>query len=642
MCVLTSALFIAAGVPLASAAPGDNSDADLVDDINDLDDDNDGIADIDECDGSAAAAEFVDDVMTNSFGIELRPSDFGLPLSARDVTVSDDISHRFGYPADSGAVTVTVTHANRHPSADVFISGINPVSDGTPTRFTFGGTLGVYLDMRHDIQWFNNDVKTLQTHDGTELTDWIQLGNPGYSQPGFSKSTTPAADGTIYRDHGPLVVPTWPTIHYASYSSELTGTVPNVRFVAPTTDFSFASSLVHPGLYPVINVFMYAECDTDGDGIADRLDVDSDNDSCPDVLEGTGSPVAADVAADRLAGPVDSAGRPVVLQQDGASTRTAGRSVILSGPSAADVVAGSSAVFEVSASSSATTDFAAGAPVHSGGTPEATSYQWSISTDNATTFTAIAGATASSLTIGPVTSVQSGNWYRVRVSSASNPCGIDSAPAQLTVFHPPTATDDVVTTPIRPGDAGEVVLFTNDSDPDGAPTTATTHTVDLDPSTPAIEHTVVNSYGTWTYDPATGRLRFESAPNAPAGTASLPYRLCDSTSLCSTATASFVVATATTAPTTTASPSTTTPTPDADTPDLQAPPTPAVPPATASPSGQAGVGRQAPPSRREVMGTADKLAFTGAQPLTLVAVSGLLLAVGATLVRGRRRLSPTG
>ncbi|MCB0537698.1 MAG: T9SS type A sorting domain-containing protein [Bacteroidetes bacterium] len=52
--------------------------------------------------------------------------------------------------------------------------------------------------------------------------------------------------------------------------------------------------------------------DTDGDGIPDYLDTDSDNDGCPDALESGGNFSASNIENDTLIGGVDSVGVPLI------------------------------------------------------------------------------------------------------------------------------------------------------------------------------------------------------------------------------------------------------------------------------------------------------------------------------------------
>ncbi|MBE7646758.1 hypothetical protein F7644_12285, partial [Tenacibaculum finnmarkense genomovar ulcerans] len=74
----------------------------------------------------------------------------------------------------------------------------------------------------------------------------------------------------------------------------------------------------------------------------------------------------------------------------------------------------------------------------------------------------------------------------------------------------PTATNDTVTGN-TPGDDATVKLLDNDKLSDGTEITdpSTQVTIDLDPTTPGVQNTlVVPNQGTWTVDPATGILTF--------------------------------------------------------------------------------------------------------------------------------------
>ena len=58
-------------------------------------------------------------------------------------------------------------------------------------------------------------------------------------------------------------------------------------------------------------------CDSDGDGLADYVDLDSDGDGCPDALEGEGNFAYADIESDTLTGGVDGEGVPIVATASG-------------------------------------------------------------------------------------------------------------------------------------------------------------------------------------------------------------------------------------------------------------------------------------------------------------------------------------
>ena len=59
-------------------------------------------------------------------------------------------------------------------------------------------------------------------------------------------------------------------------------------------------------------------CDHDGDGIANNCDLDSDDDGCPDALDGGGSFTSSDIDAnDMLTGGVDANGIPTSATSSG-------------------------------------------------------------------------------------------------------------------------------------------------------------------------------------------------------------------------------------------------------------------------------------------------------------------------------------
>ena len=107
-----------------------------------------------------------------------------------------------------------------------------------------------------------------------------------------------------------------------------------------------------------------------------------------------------------------------------AVTLTVNSSVVITAqPTAQAACAGSNATFSVTATS--------------GG-----SYQWQLSTNGGTSWTDIAGATTSTLTLNAVTAGMSGNQYRVIVSNTC-PSTVTSNPATLTV----TGASSITTQP---------------------------------------------------------------------------------------------------------------------------------------------------------------------------------------------------
>jgi hypothetical protein len=59
--------------------------------------------------------------------------------------------------------------------------------------------------------------------------------------------------------------------------------------------------------------------DTDGDGTPDHLDLDSDNDDCPDAIEGGDNVIASQLTSNRISGTVDANGVPNLVNAGGAA-----------------------------------------------------------------------------------------------------------------------------------------------------------------------------------------------------------------------------------------------------------------------------------------------------------------------------------
>ncbi|QXP64059.1 T9SS type A sorting domain-containing protein [Polaribacter sp. HaHaR_3_91] len=83
-----------------------------------------------------------------------------------------------------------------------------------------------------------------------------------------------------------------------------------------TTSHEFAPASVDPEFMNCTNVSVTCNLDTDGDGTPNYLDTDSDNDGCPDALEGSGNFIASDLDENNmLSGAVDENGVTVAGNQ---------------------------------------------------------------------------------------------------------------------------------------------------------------------------------------------------------------------------------------------------------------------------------------------------------------------------------------
>lgn len=173
------------------------------------------------------------------------------------------------------------------------------------------------------------------------------------------------------------------------------------------------------------DVFINGICssiDTDGDGIPNHLDLDSDNDGCLDAIEGSENVTTAQLTTavgtvtvgtgstasnQNLGNTVDSQGVPTVVNSGGAADIATDQgqgigSSVIANPLA---VAGT---------------ISANQTLSSGNTPATLSLtgstgaiQWQVSSDNST-FTNISGATAATYTPGALTAT---TYYRVLVTS---------------------------------------------------------------------------------------------------------------------------------------------------------------------------------------------------------------------------------
>ena len=122
-------------------------------------------------------------------------------------------------------------------------------------------------------------------------------------------------------------------------------------------------------------------------------------------------------------------------------------------PRSVTVDAGQTATFTASASN---------------GNPTPTTVQWQVSTNGGTTFSPIAGATSSTLSLINTTATQNGSEYEAVFSNAAG-LGATTTPATLTVDYAPTVMSSPSSVTV---DAGQTATFTATAS-NGNPTTST-------------------------------------------------------------------------------------------------------------------------------------------------------------------------
>lgn len=285
--------------------------------------------------------------------------------------------------------------------------------------------------------------------------------------------------------------------------------------------------------------------DTDGDGIINQYDLDSDNDGCSDSNEyyfnnTSAAPGQQYGMTGGAVAPVNPNGTVSTASYSGFYDLAliAGGVNAFTSPSDQIINAGTNATFSVTATGSA----------------GLSSFTWQVSTDGGTSWSNVvnggvySGATTNTLTITGVPYSMNNYKYRVMISSSDYVCGDTlSTSASLTFLNvAPIANDDNQSaTPLQEDGAnGTVSILTNDTDADGNPTAPVNgtgqFTVDLDSTTAGVQTSITTAEGIWTLDNTSGVVTFDPINNY-FGTATLTYTLCDPSGACDTAIITFVV-----------------------------------------------------------------------------------------------------
>ena len=236
---------------------------------------------------------------TNSRVLTLLPSVLGVATGFTGVKTFD-ISDKFGYPANSGAVVVKV--ADCMVDKDRFMTA--PSKDRLTSYWEIGGTMKPYVLMQstptatfHADNYFAINVLTnSDTQSQTEL--YTDLKDGRY---------------TVFENEGTKKV------IFNNEEANLTNTVGLSHLnVEPNTKyFNFTQSPDKSGQVNTLVTIMLP-CDDDMDGIPNFFDADSDDDGCMDAIEG-GDNVTEDMVDDqgRIKGDEDKDGVPVAVNAGG-------------------------------------------------------------------------------------------------------------------------------------------------------------------------------------------------------------------------------------------------------------------------------------------------------------------------------------
>lgn len=117
--------------------------------------------------------------------------------------------------------------------------------------------------------------------------------------------------------------------HQSIYYDEYQG---NYCFVGHNADGAFGATVADRTKFsvsPQTAITLVEECkDTDGDGIVDSRDLDSDNDGCSDAIEGGAGFSPSQISNDTLIGGVDTSGIPIIATSSGQGVGTSTDSTV--------------------------------------------------------------------------------------------------------------------------------------------------------------------------------------------------------------------------------------------------------------------------------------------------------------------------
>ena len=247
-----------------------DSDNDGVANQGDVDDDNDGLTDLAECDLNDIMNQYTQ-LISGGYTF-LRPRHFGFtgpPQHRTGLRLEADISPAFGKPA--GSIIVRAINANTHPSDSVFY-----MNDSTgATEWEISGTLGTYVVLEQGVQYFSYDKRSVTLLNGTTSRFILAQGQINPAQGKWSSGN----DGYNW----------WLKTDTALDASPRQGQVMIALTDPGPKYFRMASTANNLDERATYFIRILPECDYDNDGLGNRADLDSDNDGCLDALEGSSS-----------------------------------------------------------------------------------------------------------------------------------------------------------------------------------------------------------------------------------------------------------------------------------------------------------------------------------------------------------------
>ena len=229
-----------------------DNDGDGIPDFCDDDDDNDGVLDSVEC--------------PTSF-VNITPSTLGLsgaPFSNIDIS-NIDISDTFGFPANSGAIIISVTGLNSD-NGNRFVVDFDDTSLTPSSVFTITGTATSSLRARleHAPRIEPGETDGIESLDGTLYVLTSPLG------PEFVEANSPPVYEVQNITTASEVNPS-----FFIWDSTTRG----------VTSFRIFTTDSDPSTPSIFRFRLGLDPDADGDGLSDCIDLDSDDDGHPDATD---------------------------------------------------------------------------------------------------------------------------------------------------------------------------------------------------------------------------------------------------------------------------------------------------------------------------------------------------------------------
>lgn len=288
-----------------------DTDSDGVGNACDLDDDNDGILDTDEC-------------VSSTFFWSTAPVVAG--------NTATGTINGIGYTYTSSQPVGTTTN--------VYNIAKFPVSYGVPN---------LNPTIRNDL--VTSNTLAFASPMTNPVLVFASIGNPGASV----GITFGAPVEVLWSEAVVQNTPTSITGREGYAIVRMTGTFSSISFnytaAESWVNFAFGASVL-------------GSCDFDGDGIADQLDLDTDNDGCKDVSEAGGADSDGDGILGTGVPTVDANGRVVGGAYAGNSpnNRSATRLVVNTPPGNQSIDVGDNAVFTVASTATSTTAYTGSTP----------------------------------------------------------------------------------------------------------------------------------------------------------------------------------------------------------------------------------------------------------------------------------------